>query len=889
MSWWHRLSHRNRMEAQLEKELRFHLDQHVSDLIAEGHPPEEARRLAILELGGREQVKEECRDARGTRWLESLLQDVRYAARTLRKTPAFTLAAIATLALGIGANTAIFQLLDAVRLRSLPVQEPNKLARIQIANQNGFGITHYPDNLSYPLFEQIRAHQQAFSGLLAWDSGYGNERIGEGAQAHRVPVLRVSGDFFPTLGIPPAAGRLFSSDDDPRGCPAPPVVLGYSFWQSEFAGQLSAIGSRMIVNGVPLEIIGVTPAGFSGPEVGPKFDLALPLCSLTVLHFGDRAPFDRRDYFWLNVMGRLNPGWTIGRASEHLQAISQDLMQATVPTGYARSSLDRYLTFRLEARPGATGVSRLREEYDQSLWLLLGLTGLVLLIACANLANLMLARASAREREFAVRLALGAGSRRIVQQSLAESSLLAAIGASLGLAIAAGLSRAILRFLETANDSLHLDLALDWRMLAFTAIVASTTCILLGLVPALRSSHAQPASAIKTGGRGLTTDRGRFGFQRLMVIAQVSVSFVLVTGAFLFVGSFRRLTTMDLGFRPQGILLASFAVPRQGPLLRQLIEEVRSTPQVESAAAATNLLIGSGSWSLGIRTGEVSRSSKFSWVSPGYFTTLGTPILAGRDFNSNDIEASTKVAVVNQLFGATFFPNTNPIGKTFRTKPEPKYPEAEYQIVGLIKNTRYSSVQYPEPPIAYGPATQYPPGLAGSSMFIRSSAPLPSVAAAVRRRIEAWRPGTAIQFRVFEELISESLTRERLLAALSGFFGALAAVLATIGLYGVLAYKTVRRRNEIGIRVALGATRGQIMGLVLKEAVSLVAVGLAIGVACSLALGHAAASLLYGISSRDPLQLTAAALALATAAGIGSMLPARRASRLDPMAALRDE
>jgi predicted permease len=426
-------------------------------------------------------------------------------------------------------------------------------------------------------------------------------------------------------------------------------------------------------------------------------------------------------------------------------------------------------------------------------------------------------------------------------------------------------------------------------MLAFTAIVASTTCILLGLVPALRSSRAQPASAIKTGGRGLTTDRGRFGFQRVMVIAQVSVSFVIVTGAFLFVGSFRRLTTMDLGFRPQGILLASFALPRQEPLLRQLIEEVRSTPGVESAAASTNFLIGYGSWSLGIRTGELNRSSRFTWVSPGSFTTLRTPILAGRDFDSNDTAASTKVAVVNQIFAATFFPGTNPIGKTFRTAPEPNYPEAEYQIVGLIKNTRYFSVQDPQHLIAYGAATQYPPGLAGSSMYIRSSAPLPSVAAAVQRRIEAWRPGTAIQFRIFEELISDSLMRERLLAALSGFFGALAAILATIGLYGVLAYKTVRRRNEIGIRVALGATRGQIMGLVLKEAASLVAIGLIVGIVCSLALAHAAASLLFGISARDPIQLAGAALALAAAAGIGSLLPARRASRLDPMAALRDE
>jgi predicted permease len=890
MTWWQRLWRRKKLEQQLGKELQFHIEERIVALSREGLSEDQARRQVRQEFGGLEQVKESCRDARGTRWIESTVQDLGYTARTLRKTPAFTLAAIATLALGIGANTAIFQLLDAVRLRSLPVAEPHRLAHIRIRNGNGgWGVSHYPDNLSYSLFQQIREHQRSFSGILAWDSGYGSERIGRGDQTRRVPVLRVSGEFFSTLGVSPAAGRLFGPEDDLPGCPAPTVVLGYAFWQSEFAGQRSAIGSRLIVQDQPVEIIGVAPAGFSGPEVGPTFDLALPLCSLTVLHQGDRAGFDRRDYFWLNVMGRLNAGWTLSRASEHLQAISADLMQATVPTGYSRASLDRYLRFRLEAVPGATGVSRPRQEYDLSLWLLLGLTGLVLLIACANLSNLLLARAGAREREFAVRLALGAGRGQLIRQSLTESLLLAAAGAALGLGLAAALSRGILRFLNTGNRSLHLDLALDWRMLAFTAAVASVTCILLGLVPALRSARAEPASAIKTGGRGLTTDRGRFGFQRLLVVVQVSVSLVLVAGAFLFVGSFRRLATMDPGFRAEGILLANFSTPRQAPLLRQLLEEVRSTPQVHSAATSTNFLIGSGSWSLGIRAGTVNRESKFTWVSPAYFATLETPILAGRDFDNGDNETSPKVAIVNELFAGRFFPGVNPVGRTFRTAAEPNYPEAEYRIVGLTKNTRYFSLQDAEPPMAYGAMSQFPPGFAGNLMYIRSAAPLATVEAAVRRRIAAWRPGMAMQFQVFERQISDSLMRERLLAALSGFFGALAALLASIGLYGVLAYNAVRRRNEIGIRMALGARRGQIMGLVVKEAALLVSIGVTIGIVCSLAVGHVAASLIFGISARDPLLLGAAAITLAAAAGIGSLLPARRASRLDPMVALRDE
>ena len=889
MTWWQRLWRRKELEQQLGKELQFHLEERIKALRAAGLSESDARRHARQEFGGLEQIKEDCRDARGTLWLESTFQDFRYAARTLRKTPAFSLAAIATLALGIGANTAIFQLLDAVRLRSLPVAEPHRLARVQIGNGHGFGVSHYPDNLSYPLFQQIREHQQAFSGILAWDSGYGSERIGEGAQARRVPVLRVSGEFFTTLGVSPAAGRLFVPEDDVRGCPSPTVVLGYAFWQSQFAGQLSAIGSRLIVQDQPLEIIGVAPAGFSGPEVGPAFDLALPLCSRTVLHHGDTASFDRRDYSWLNVMGRLKPEWTIARASGHLQAISPDLMRATVPAGYSRGSLDRYLGFRLAAVPGGTGVSRLREQYDRSLWLLLGLTGLVLLIACANLSNLLLARAGARRREFAVRLALGAGSGRLIRQSLTESLLMAASGAAFGLCLAAALSRGILGFLNTANNPLHLDLALDWRMFAFTGSVTSATCLLVGLVPALRTARTHPASAIKAGGRGLTKDRSRFGFQRLLVVVQVSLSLVLVTGAFLFVGSFRRLVNVDPGFRAQGILLANFDIPRQEPLLRHLLEEVRSTPQVDSVAATTNFLIGSGTWSLGIRAGGANSGANFTWVSPGYFATLGTPILAGSDFKSSDRQTSPKVAIVNQIFANTFFPGTSPIGKTFHTTQEPNYPEAEYQIVGLIRNTRYFALQNVEPPMAYGALSQYPPGFAGSMMYIRTSAPLPAVEAAVRRRIAAWRPGVGMQFQVFQQQISDSLTRERLLAALSGFFGALAALLATVGLYGVLAYSAVRRRSEMGIRMALGATRGQIIVLVLREAALLVAIGLTIGVACSLAVSQLAASLLFGISASDPARMAAAATALAAAAAVGSFLPARRASRFDPVIALRDE
>jgi putative ABC transport system permease protein len=450
----------------------------------------------------------------------------------------------------------------------------------------------------------------------------------------------------------------------------------------------------------------------------------------------------------------------------------------------------------------------------------------------------------------------------------------------------------ILHFLETDRNPLSLDLTPDWRILGFTAGVAGLTCVLLSVAPAIRAARGQAADAMKAGARGLTMDRSRFGFQRLFVVIQVSVSLILVAGAFLFVASFRRLVTMDPGFRAEGVLEASFDLGRQDheeAVVRQLLAEVRATPQVESAATTTNFLIGSGMWSLVAHTNAAMRDVRFTWVSPGFFATLGTPILTGRDFGPNDGRTSPKVVLVNEVFAHLFFPGSGPVGKTFRTMPEPDYPEVEYEIVGLVRNTRYHSLQDAEPPLVYAPASQFPPGFFGDMMFIRSRAPLAGVEAAVRRRIASWRPGTAMQFQVFRQAISDTLTRERLLAALTGFFGVLAALLASMGLYGVLAYQTVRRRGEIGIRLALGATRGRILQLVLREACVLVFFGLVIGVFGFLGLAQTAASLVFGISPRDPLHLGAAAIALAAAAAIGSMIPARHASRLVPIDALRDE
>jgi predicted permease len=892
MNWWQRLWRKPEQEKRLDQELRFHFESQVAVNIRAGMTEEEARRRARLEFGALESVKEECREARGTALVESTWQDLRYSLRTLRKTPAFTIAAIATLALGIGANTAIFQLLDAVRLRSLPVPNPQQLATIQLQNGSRFGISNDSHSLTFPLWEEIRRHQQAFSGVFAW-RGFDDVRFGEGPQARRVAGLLVSGELFPALELTPAAGRLFHREDDQHGCTAPGVILSYTFWQSEFAGRAAAIGSRVTIADHPFEVIGVAPPRFQGLDVGKKFDIAMPMCAAEGASPED---FTRRDLFWLRVMGRLHPGWSVARTSSHLAAISPGLFEATLPTGYSAQSLADYKKMRLEATPAANGISDLRDQYNTSLWLLLGITGLVLLIACANLGNLMLARAGAHQREFAVRLALGASRSRLMRQSLSESLLLAFTGAALGFGLARVLSASMVWFLTIENEAPQLDLSTDWRMLAFTAAAATLACVLFGLAPALRSSHTEPGAVIKSGGRGLTAGRERFSFQRFLVVIQISVSLVLVVGALLFVRSFRNLMTLDPGFREQGILLAFIDLShlRLPPseiksFDRRLLDEIRSIPQVEGAASTTNVIVGGGMWSHGIQIGDVMDTSRFTWVSPGYFRALDTPVLSGRDFNDGDLETSPHVAIVNQTFIRHFLGGADPIGKTLRTSPEPGYPATEYQIIGVCKDTRYFDLRSEIPPMVYAPATQFPRAGPWMNLYIRSSAPLGTLSAAIGRELGKSHPAMTVEFRVFQEQIENGFARDRLMAALSGFFGALAALLAAVGIYGVIAYLVARRQNEMGIRIAIGSTRPQVIALVMREAALVVAVGVGIGLAGSLVLARFAASLLFGLQARDPLTLLGAALLLAAVAALAAFLPALRASRVDPMAALRYE
>src|SRR5579864_459769 len=542
MNWWSRLFRKGQMESELQKELRYHFERQVADNVRAGLDPAEARRQAALKFGGLEQFKEDCRDARGTEWLESALQDIRFALRTLRKSPAFTITAILTLALGIGANTAIFQLLDAVRLRSLPVQNPNELAEIRIVGGNhGLGVNQHYGELTMPLWQEIRAKQKSFSGIFGW--GVNTRYVGQGSNMRHFKALWVTGDFFGVLGVRPWRGRLLLPEDE-GVCPSTHAVVSYSYWQNELGGRDLSEGIKLFAAEELVEVVGVTPPDFYGMVVGQTFDIALPRCL--------RQEGFRRDAFEVSVIGRLKPGATIQSASAEMNALSPGIFEDTVPPGREERATEMYKSFRLAAYSAFNGVSTLR-KYDQSLLLLLGITGLVLLIACANLANLMLARASIRKREVAVRLALGASRSRLFRQLLSESALLAVFGAAISIALAQILSRVLVRTISTENSMVNLQMATDWRVLLFSAGIAILTCVAFGVLPAMRASRTKPIVAMNDASRGTTVGHEQLSLQRVMVVTQIAVSLVLLVGALLFVRSFRNLMTLNPGMRESGI------------------------------------------------------------------------------------------------------------------------------------------------------------------------------------------------------------------------------------------------------------------------------------------------------------------------------------------------
>ena len=830
--------------------------------------------------------------------MTSFWRDLRHALRFLRLSPGFTLVAVFTLALGIGANTAIFQLIDSIRLRTIPAKNPQELGTIRIADRHwGSGqFSSQYSQLTFAMWEQIRKRQEGFAEIAVWSDQRFN--LATGGEVRKAKGIRVGGDFFHVLGVEPILGRLLGPADDQPGCGISGADISYAFWQRNFAGDPSVIGKRLTLDGNSFQVIGVTPPGFNGISIGDTFDVAVPICVEPILSPRNNR-LTRRHAWWLATIGRLKPGWTIARANAQILAVTPAILQETIPTVYDAEATKKYLEYKLGAFSASTGFSELRSDSETSLWLLLGISGLVLLIACANLANLMLARASARERQITIRRALGATRWRMVRELLSESLLLAAAGSTCGLFLAFAISRMLVTFISTEQNQIFLDLGMDWRVLAFTAGLAALTTVSFGLAPALRATRAEPAMLLQSGSWGATVGRELFSLRRILIVSQVGLSVVLLMGALLFVRSLRNLTTLNVGFQQTGILVTSvdftrLQLPeeRDTEYKRDLVKRVQAILGVESAAHAMLVPFGGSTWNDDVINEGSDQDAGVAWenfLGPGYFKTVGTPFLAGRDFDDRDTSTSAKVAIVNQAFARKILKVADPLGKHFRIHEAPGKPRPLYEIVGVTADNKFQDMHEEFLPFMYFPSTQEEKPSPDDHILIRSSLPLTNLISSMKETIADVNPGIDLEFLVFKTRIQNSLIQDELMATLSGFFGFLAALLAAIGLYGVMSYMVIQRTKEIGIRMAIGAERFDVLRMILREATVLTVTGLVIGTGLALAAAQAAKSLLFGLKPRDPLTLVMAVVTLSAVAALASFLPAYRASKLDPLTALRYE
>jgi putative ABC transport system permease protein len=821
------------------------------------------------------------------------MQDLRDAFRALKATPIVSVVAVLSLALGIGANTAIFSIIDSLMLRSLPVKEPQRLA---IVGMGTAGRTSWTN----PIWEQIRERQRLFDGAFVWSSTRFN--LAPGGQTELIDGMWASGGIFDILGVPAILGRTFTEADDRRGGgPDGPVsVISYTYWQRRFGGAADVIGRSITVERVPFTIIGVAPPEFFGVDVGRTFDVAIPLGTEPLIR-GKESSLDRRSNWWLNVMVRLKQDQSLAAAETTLRGVQPQIREATIPPDYRPQDKDEYLKEGLSLVPAANGGSGLRQRYRMPLTAIMVVVSLVLLIACANIANLLLARATARRHELSVRVALGASRLRIARQLLAESLFLAGAGAAVGLVFALWGSRLLVRQLSTATNNVFLDLSLDWRVLAFTATVSITTAVLFGVAPALRGTRVQPNDALKAQGRGVVGD-GRLGLGNTLVVLQVALSLILVVAAGLFMRTFSSLANLDLGFESNPVLVASINAqraqlePAQRPeLFRRVLEAASAVPGVSSAALSAVTPVSGSTWNNrielpdGPELPERERITYINLLSSRWFVTYGTPMIAGRDFADTDTAAAPPVAIVNETFAKKFANGRSPLGMRVRQPGSGSRPTIERQVVGYVKDAVYRSLREPVPPTMYIPYAQQPEPPSFMSVSVRAAGGSPTLLTrSLAAGISSVNRDIAITFRPLADQVAASLTQERIVAMLSLFFGGLALLLAALGLYGVTSYAVSRRRTEIGIRMALGAAPGGVIRMVLTRVAILVGIGVIIGSGISLWAARFVSTLLYGLQPGDPFTIATASAVLGTIGALAGWLPARRAARIDPARVLRE-
>ena len=894
---WTRYFRRGQWDTERARELQDYLAHEIDDNIARGMSVDDATRAAHRRLGNPALIREEIYEMNTMRLVDSVWQDLRFGARLLFKNKTFSIVAVLTLALGTGANAAIFQLVNAVRMRTLPVERPDELVSLSI-NTNDTGRTgrfmSRRPFFSEPLYRAIREQQQGFTHVMAW--GITSWNIATDGEYQPAQGLLVGGQFFDGLGVRAHIGRVITDADDQAGCGTPGAVLSHDFWQSRYGGNPGVLGQRVSLDGRPFDIIGVAPASFFGPEVGRSFDVAVPLCAEPLFR-GAQSGLGKPDTWFLDVMARLKPGWTAERAQGQLESISPGVFAATVSPRYNAETAKNYTAFRFTATAAPTGVSGLRRAYATQLWVLLGATALVLLITCANLANLMLARATAREREIAVRLAIGASRKRIIRQMLSESLLIAALGAALGAVLAGWFSQALVAFLSTQNARLFVDLSPDWRVFGFIALLAAFACLLFGLSPALKATGANPGRSMQSGGRSSTDSEERFAVRRGLVVVQVALSTVLIVGALLFARSLQNLVTLDPGFRHDGIIAINVDVRRSNvtaeagrTTFAQIMDRVRAVPGVTGAAEALIVPLSGSGWNNRIVIGGKQQEGvvDFNRVGPEYFRTMETPLLAGRPFGPEDRPGSMTTAIVNETFAKKYFGPASPIGQTFQIEATPGQPQPTYHIVGLVKDTKYRGLRDEFAPIGYFPMDQETDGFGPYfDLIVRTSMPASSLTPSLTQAIREVVPGSTVAYDLVRNYVRDALVTERLMASLSGFFGVLAMLIATIGLYGVMSYMVSKRRVEIGIRMALGADPATVVRMVLRESLMLLSIGVVIGTALALFASRWAASLLFELKPWDPVSVTVAVALLGTVSLFAAWIPARRASRVAPTIALR--
>jgi len=865
------LLQRRRLEEELAEEMRLHLEMKAGE---SGDAPR-----ARKEFGNVTLLRELSREAWGWGWLERLAQDLRYALRLLGKSPGFTAVAVLSLALGIGANSAIFSLINALVLRTLPVPQPGRLVLLSTLNPNGGKKL-----LSVAMFEEIQRRQQVFSGLFGWSAN-----AIANLEANGVPYAGcrddATGEYFAALGVKPLLGRLFTPEDA-LPPPATVAVLDYRCWRRRFDGDPDIVGKSIRLEGKPVTIIGVTPESYGGLVADVACDVTLPL------GFSDGMR-RRREALWMNVAGRLKDGVSLEQARTQLEAIWPAVQAAALPEGRQGSARQEFLALRLVVESAATGISYLRQRFTRPLTVLMGVVGVVLLIACVNLASLMLARAAGRQRELAVRAALGATRWRLVRQQLAESLLLAAAGAALGFLLAEWGTRFIARMIWTGYIPLRMDPAPDARVLAFTAAVAIVTAVLFGMAPAWRATRADPGTALQRSAR-ISVSTGRSG--KALVAVQVALSLVLLIGAALFLRTIHNLRTVDAGFRRDGVLLV-ILFPRAGGheglnrsvYYHELADRVAALAGVQSVSYSNLAPIVPREFKESVepKSGTAAPVDAVTErVGPGLIETLGMRLLAGRDFTWRDDAKAPRVALISESLARQLFPSGGAVGQRIRVGMDREHQDLE--IIGIVNSASLWMARSREPMAVYTPLGQWTRSV-HPQMVIRTAVAPASVAAPVRRTIEAMGREYPLRIQSLREREDWAFMQERLIGILTSFFGGLALLLACIGLYGLMSYSVNRRTGEMGIRMALGAEPGGVLYMMIREVLTLVLAGILVGAPVALAASRLVSRLLFGLSPTDPLSMAAAVTVLTAVALLAGYLPARRAARIDPAEALRSE